>query len=320
MRIGKLAPIWRPIWRHFKAARGEIIIWLTLTRQPGPLPELQLIDILGIDLRLDNEVVGIGHDQHDHVASSDHATDRMYRQLEHRTVLRGANLDALELVLGGDLAFDELANLGLDLAHLLGDIAAQILIDLDDLQLGLGDLAFDLGRAGDQLSAFPLEPRLLALQRGEPGELNQILRPKLLDADELAADQAEFLVLGGLLRSKPPRLFLELVDALPILRLLPLPGRAAQLEQLALALHHIGDLGVAPAREHLVRKLDGRSAVPLALEPRFAADQLVQPLLGSSAVAPGSRARGLAAIEAGIGHDRRGIGPCFRFRKARLFP
>jgi len=32
MRIGKLAPIWRPIWRHFKAARGEIIIWLTLTR------------------------------------------------------------------------------------------------------------------------------------------------------------------------------------------------------------------------------------------------------------------------------------------------
>src|SRR6266516_807637 len=32
MRIGKLAPIWRPIWRHFKAARGELIIWLTLTR------------------------------------------------------------------------------------------------------------------------------------------------------------------------------------------------------------------------------------------------------------------------------------------------
>ena len=42
-------------------------------------------------------------------------------------------------------------NLGVDLAHVLGDLAAQILIDLDDLQLGLGDLALGLGDGGDQL-------------------------------------------------------------------------------------------------------------------------------------------------------------------------
>jgi hypothetical protein len=32
MCIGKPTAIWRSISRHFKAARGEIIIWLTLTR------------------------------------------------------------------------------------------------------------------------------------------------------------------------------------------------------------------------------------------------------------------------------------------------
>src|SRR5205814_6529719 len=119
---------------------------------------------------------------------------------------------ALELVLRGDLALDELADLGLDLAHLLGDVAAQVLIDLDDLQLGLGDLALDLGRRGDQLAAFALEPRLLALERREPGELNQILRPKLLDARELASDQAELLILSALLCGEAPRLLLELLD------------------------------------------------------------------------------------------------------------
>ena len=79
------------------------------------------------------------------------AADRVNVGLEHDAVLWRTDVDALELVLGGDLALDELAILGVDLAHVLGDLAAQILIDLDDLQLGLGNFAFGLRDRGDQL-------------------------------------------------------------------------------------------------------------------------------------------------------------------------
>ena len=79
---------------------------------------------------------------------------------------------------------------GVDLAHVLGDLAAQILIDLDDLQLGLGDFAFGLRDRGDQLRALAFEPRGVALERGQPRDLHKIVFPELADAFELLADQA----------------------------------------------------------------------------------------------------------------------------------
>jgi len=44
--------------------------------------------------------VGLGHDQHQHLAGLDHAADRMHRALEDRAVLGCNEVDALELVLG----------------------------------------------------------------------------------------------------------------------------------------------------------------------------------------------------------------------------
>ena len=85
----------------------------------------------------------------------------------HDAVLRRADVDALQLILGRDLALGQLGDLGLDLAQLLGDLAAQLLVDLDDLQLDLGDLALRLGGRGDELAALALEPRRLALERGD---------------------------------------------------------------------------------------------------------------------------------------------------------
>ncbi len=156
---------------------------------------------------------------------------------EHGAVLRGADVDALELVLGRDLAFDEFAELGVDLAHVLGDFAAQILIDLDDLQLGLGDLALGLRDRSNQLPALALEPRAVALKRGQPGDLHQVVFPELADALELLADQRDLACLGVLLGGEPADLVLQLGDALFQLRFLAEAGRAAQLEQLALIGH-----------------------------------------------------------------------------------
>ena len=85
--------------------------------QQRGLAELHLVDVLRIDLGLDRKVVGVGHDQHDRVAGGDDAADGVDVGLEHHAVLRRADVDALELVLGGDLALDELADLAVDLAQ-----------------------------------------------------------------------------------------------------------------------------------------------------------------------------------------------------------
>ena len=108
------------------------------------LAELQLIDIGRRDLDLDAERVAIGHDQQDRFPGRDDAADGVDGELMHAAGLRGADVDALQLVLGGDLAFDQFADLGLDLAQVLADLAAQVAVDLQDLQLGLRDLAFGL--------------------------------------------------------------------------------------------------------------------------------------------------------------------------------
>jgi hypothetical protein len=73
----------------------------------------------------------------------------VHRELVHHAVLGRANLDALELIFGRHLALNELADFALDFAQLARDLAAEILIDLDDLQLNLSDLAARLGYSRD---------------------------------------------------------------------------------------------------------------------------------------------------------------------------
>ena len=190
----------------------------------------------GLTLRLDRKLVGIGHDQHDRVAGGDDAADGMHVGLEHHAVLRRADVDALELILGGDLAFDEFADLAVDFARLLGHFAAQIAVDLDDLQFGFGDLAGGLGGLRDQLPRFALQPRRRALELGQLGERDKLLLPQIVDAVLFAVDQLGFLFLGIALRLEAADLFLELLDPLAKLRLLADARVAAQLEQLALAI------------------------------------------------------------------------------------
>src|ERR1700730_11416594 len=115
-------------------------------RQPQHrfLADLQLVDILRIDLGFDREIVGLRHDHHDGVAGGDDAADGMDRGLQHHAGLRRADVDAAQLVFGGHLALDEFADLVVGLAQILGDFADHILVDLDDLQLGFGDLALGL--------------------------------------------------------------------------------------------------------------------------------------------------------------------------------
>ena len=105
----------------------------------------------------------LGHDQHDRLAGGDHATDGVHRKLVHGPRLRRADIDPLQLVFGGHAALPQFRLLGLDIAHLLADFRLEVLIELDDLQFGLGNPALGPGDISDQHRAFAVESRCLAL-------------------------------------------------------------------------------------------------------------------------------------------------------------
>ena len=113
--------------------------------------------------------------------------------------------------------------------ELLADLGAQILVDLQDLQLGLGDLALGLGDRGDERAALALEARGVALERGHALDLDEVLAPEVAHALELLRDQLDLALLRGDLVGRGPLICsLSCADALPELRLLAVPGRAAE--------------------------------------------------------------------------------------------
>src|SRR5829696_6272079 len=242
------------------------------------LPDADLIDVLRRELRLDRQHIGFRYDQHDGLSGRDHPAHRVDGRLVHHPVLRRSDIDALQLVLGRDLALDELGNLALDLAQILGNLAAQILIDLQDLQLDFGNLALGLCSRRDELAALALEARGVALKRRHALDLHEVLAPEIPDALELLADQLGFALLRRDLAGEALDLLLELRDALPELRLLAGPCALAELEEVALAGHRPGQLGVAGPGEKLRREEDGVDVVALRLKPGEAGLELVQAL------------------------------------------
>src|SRR3954453_20860815 len=253
------------------------------------LTDLELVDIDRIDLGLDLEIVGLRPDQHEGVAGGDDAPNRMHGRLQHHAVLRRADVDAAQLVLGGDLALDHFADLVVGLAQILGDLADHVLVDLDDLELGLGDLAFGLRARGDVLRALAVEagagarrggaggvlvPALaveagaVAFERGQAGDLHQVLVIEIPHTDELLLHQRDFPVLGSLLRGEALDLLVELLDALAQLRLLAGASVDANVEQLGFGGEQRLDVGIVAAIEQRLRVVDPVNPALLGLEPR----------------------------------------------------
>src|SRR4051812_11703788 len=232
------------------------------------LADLELVDIDRIDLGLDLEIVGLRHNQHEGVAGGDDATNRMHGRLQHHAVLRRADVDAAKLVLGGDLALDHFADLVVGLAQILGDLADHVLVDLDDLELGLGDLALGLRARGDVLRALAIEAGAVAFERGQAGDLHQVLVIEIPDTDELLLHQRDFPVLGPLLRGEALDLLVELLDALAQLRLLAGASVDANVEQLGFGGEQRLDVGIVAAVEQRLRVVDPVDPALLGLEPR----------------------------------------------------
>src|SRR5215207_2305939 len=163
--------------------------------QHGVLPDPDLIDVLRVELRLHRQLIRLGDDHHDSLASDDHAADGMHGRLVDHAILGRPDVDTLELILGRDLALDELGDLALGLAQVLGDLRAQVLIDLQDLQLDLGDLALGLSDRGHELAQFPSEPYRVALERRHALDLDEVLAPQVAHAFKLLTDELDLALL-----------------------------------------------------------------------------------------------------------------------------
>ncbi len=208
----------------------------------------------------------------------------MHGRLQHHAVLRRADVDAAQLVLGGDLALDELADLVGGLTQILGDLAGHVLVDLDDLQLGFGDLAPGLGARGDVLPAFAVQPRGVAFQLRQARNLDQPLLVELAHAHQLLLDQRDFLLLGLFLRGETLDFLVELGDALAQLRLLAGAAVDPDLEQLGFACHHVPGIGIASAVKQHRRELDAVASALLGLDTRLPRPQAVERLVDDGEV------------------------------------
>ncbi|MEY9250897.1 hypothetical protein ABH990_001895 [Bradyrhizobium ottawaense] len=194
--------------------------------------------------------------------------DRVHRGLQHHAVLRRADVDAAKLVFGGNLALDQLADLVVGLAQILGDLAHHVLVDLDDLELGLRDLALGLGARSDVLRAFAVETGRVAFELGQTRDLHQTLVVKLAHAGELVLHQRDLLILGLLLGAEPRDLLVELRDALAQLGLLSGAAVDADVEQLGFGGEQQLDVGIPSALDQGLRKFDPVDPALLGLQAR----------------------------------------------------
>jgi len=96
------------------------------------------------------------------------------------------------------------------------NFAAEVAVDLNNLQLRLGNLPFGLRDGCDQLAALAFEARGLPLQRRQFGDGHQMSGPKLARSRELALHQDDLLRLGPLLGHVAANLLVELLYALAL--------------------------------------------------------------------------------------------------------
>src|SRR5262245_2790609 len=255
------------LWRRALIERGKA--------QHCVLPNLDLVDVVRLDPGLDREHVGARDNQHDRLAWADDAPDRMHGKLMHAAVPRRADVDALELVLGRNPFFNQLRGLCPDLGQLLAHLAAKILIDLQDLELGFGDFAPGLGDRGDQRSSCSQQPRRVSFQSHKACDWDEVLAPQFAYAFELLTDQLDFPRLAGDLLLEAADLLLELPDALVQLRLLTRARRAAQLEQPSLSYHDPRDDRIGRTRREVLWTDQPFCVVAFGFEPSLSRRELV---------------------------------------------
>ena len=149
----------------------------------------------------------------------------MHGELVHGAGDRRPDLELLQLVPGGDLAFGQFVDARAGLGEVARCLAAHVLVDLQDLQLGLRDLGADLRGGGDQLAELAVELGDTAFGIAHAVVGHEILRLQRAQPFDLVMGQVDLAPDRVFLRLDADELLLELRDLLPELGLLAIaPG------------------------------------------------------------------------------------------------
>ena len=196
-----------------------------------PLPDDRLIDVGRTDVRLDDQLVAVRHDQRNGGAGGDDAADRVDGKLADEARLRRPHHQPVELVARCAAPLHQLGDAGVDLAQVALGLLALDEIDLRYLKLAardrdvrLRDLGLDLPDRAGEFGARPLQRQQLPL-RGQP------LGHQRLDAFEFLPDQPHLVPRRDEPCVQSVDAGLELADLLGNAGLLTGRRRSARLEQ-----------------------------------------------------------------------------------------
>ena len=203
------------------------------------LADLQMLDLLRLDLRIDHQPVVLGHDQHGDFAAADHAADREDVELMHLARHRRTDLDARQALRRRDLALDILVDLVAHVGDLPDHLRMEFVVEAHHLDLLFGDRSARRGDVGEQLAALALDARAVAVERDDAGQRHQLLGVELAHALQLLGDQRQLLLARRALRAEAVDQRFELRDLLGQLRPRRLARRAAAVEDDLLAVDRI---------------------------------------------------------------------------------
>jgi hypothetical protein len=158
------------------------------------------------------------------------------------------------------------------------DLAAQILIDLNDLQFDFRHLAPHLRAGGGRLREFALQSRRFPRQNREPGDLDKISLEEAPYADQFALDQLDLLGLGLLQGGVAAEFVVELSDTLTELGFLAPARRTPQLEQFSFAVQRGGKFRRWRIFQKFLGNDDVLGAIALAGKPGFPGPHLIEAL------------------------------------------
>ncbi|MOA13705.1 hypothetical protein D3C78_1337670 [compost metagenome] len=121
------------------------------------------IDIDRGNLHFDNQSLACWNDIQQRRSRVDHATDRMHLQTDDHARLGGADLGALGPILYRCQAFPQVEHLRLHFGQLVDHFGGEVLVQLEDLQLGFADLQARPGDGGLQVGNLRPQQRQAAL-------------------------------------------------------------------------------------------------------------------------------------------------------------
>ena len=147
------------------------------------------VDVARIDPRFDDQRVFDGHDFEHRFARLYHPANRVLAQIDHDARSRRHNFRAFLLVLERAQTFGQISSFGLGGAQLFGDFGLRPVLDVANVELVFEDALLSAGNFGAELADAPFNFGLLALQGEKARFALQAFFKKLLNADNLFADQ-----------------------------------------------------------------------------------------------------------------------------------